>query len=187
MKSIIRFLHLATIKCGPVILFLCALVDASFFATPVTTLFTLTILIKGTNRTESLITVITGTLAGAVAGYALGHFVLIKGEDWLIQLSQSVIENNAGFSVDLYYKIRSYFQSYGLLVLFAGSFTPVPYGMFSITSGMFNFNLLSFIFVTLISQVIKYTLITFLVSKGSDRIRSIIELRKRHFSLRYSD
>ena len=154
-----RLLNKTVQKYCPGLLFILAFVDSSFFALPVTTIFILQVLLKEANVRKSIIYVLTGTVIGSFAGYFLGHFVLLKGDIFFAGMIQSIMDHNLGFSIDLYYKIRKLFQIGGVWILLAGTFTPIPYGMFSISSGLFNLNIFWFLTFTIIGHSIKFVLI----------------------------
>jgi len=156
-----------------------AFIDSFIFAAPVTTFFIIIIARKGTDVNKCLISVMGGILAGSIAGYALGYFVLIRGEEWLTGAAQLIMDKNAGFSVDLYYRIRSMYQSWGFLAMIAGAYTPVPYGMFSISSGLVKMNILLFLSLTFISHFIKYLLLAYLTVWMQNKIKKLGSLRRR--------
>jgi len=173
MKSIIRFFDSLASKYYPFVLFSLAFIDSFFLATPITTVFILFVLKKRLNISKCLISVMAGILAGALAGYTLGYFTLIRGEDWLIREAQLIIDGNAGFSLTLYYKIRSLYQSLGFLVMLAGTFTPIPFGMFSISSGLLKMNIFWFLIITITGHSIKYLLIAYLTIRAQSKIKSL--------------
>ncbi len=55
-----------------------------------------------------------------------------------------------------------------LAVLFLAGFTPLPYKVFTITSGLISFNLLTFILISLISRGLRFFIVSFLSSKFGD-------------------
>lgn len=172
MEFPVRFLHKAVQKYSPWLLFILAFIDSSFFALPVTTIFILQVLMKEANVRKSIIYVLTGTVIGSFAGYSLGHLVLLKGDIFFEGMIQSIMDHNPGFSIDLYYKIRKLFQIWGVWVLLAGTFTPIPYGMFSISSGLFNLNILWFLTFTIINHSIKFIFLAYIVRSVNYKIRS---------------
>jgi membrane protein YqaA with SNARE-associated domain len=155
MKLSAYFKKLA-LKFGPAGLFFMALLDASSLAIPVTTVFIIFILGRISDRRECIFYVLAGTLTGALAGWLIGHFVLISGEDWLTAALQKLMSQENGFSVELYYNLRGFMQRYNYLVFLTGTFTPIPYGMFSLTAGMSNISLTGFLIATLIGHSVKY-------------------------------
>jgi membrane protein YqaA with SNARE-associated domain len=161
------FFKKMALEYGPAGLFLMAFLDASSLLTPVTTVFTILILTRISDRYACIFSVLAGTFAGALAGWLMGHFVLISGENWLTVALQKLMSQGNGFSVELYYDLRGVLQKYHYFIFIAGTFTPIPYGMFSLTAGMVNISLPGFLFATLLSHSIKYTGIVLLSDTGN--------------------
>ena len=55
-----------------------------------------------------------------------------------------------------------------LIVLFLAGFTPLPYKIFTITSGLISFNLLIFILISIISRGLRFFIVSYLSSKFGD-------------------
>lgn len=59
-----------------------------------------------------------------------------------------------------------------LAILFLAGFTPLPYKVFTITSGIIGFNLIIFILISLISRGLRFFIVSYLSSKFGDRFTS---------------
>ena len=55
-----------------------------------------------------------------------------------------------------------------LAILFLAGFTPLPYKVFTITSGLISFNLLVFILISFISRGLRFFIVSYLSSKFGD-------------------
>ena len=55
-----------------------------------------------------------------------------------------------------------------LAILFLAGFTPLPYKVFTIASGLISFNLIVFILISLISRGLRFFIVTYLSSKFGD-------------------
>ena len=55
-----------------------------------------------------------------------------------------------------------------LAILFLAGFTPLPYKVFTITSGLISFNLLAFILISFISRGLRFFIVSYLSSKFGD-------------------
>ena len=53
-------------------------------------------------------------------------------------------------------------------VLFLAGFTPLPYKVFTIVSGLIGFNFLIFVFISLISRGLRFFIVSYLSSKFGD-------------------
>ena len=56
-----------------------------------------------------------------------------------------------------------------LAILFLAGFTPLPYKVFTIGSGLISFNIFIFILISLISRGLRFFIISYLSSKFADR------------------
>ena len=55
-----------------------------------------------------------------------------------------------------------------LVILFLSGFTPLPYKVFTIASGLVSFNLLIFILISFISRGLRFFIVSYLASKFGD-------------------
>ena len=53
-------------------------------------------------------------------------------------------------------------------ILFLAGFTPLPYKVFTIASGLISFNILIFIFISLISRGLRFFIVSYLSFKFGD-------------------
>ena len=53
-------------------------------------------------------------------------------------------------------------------ILFLAGFTPLPYKVFTIASGLISFNILIFIFISLISRGLRFFIVSYLSYKFGD-------------------
>ena len=109
-----------------------------------------------------LITTIFSVLGG-ILGYFIGAFFFKGGmqimsfygyEDKLIILKSSLI-NSDGFYA-------------WLGILFLAGFTPLPYKVFTIASGLIGFNIIIFILISLISRGLRFFIVSYLSYKFGD-------------------
>ena len=60
-------------------------------------------------------------------------------------------------------------------ILFVAGFTPLPFKVFTITSGIINFNIFIFFFICLISRGLRFFIVAFLSSKFGKAFSYFIE------------
>ena len=84
----------------------------------------------------TLSTVIASVMGG-VLGWILGYFLGIGIEEF--------IERVPIFSLDDFNQVRKGFNDWGLLLVFLGAFTPLPYKVIAISSGASGVPLIIFI------------------------------------------
>ena len=109
-----------------------------------------------------LITTIFSVLGG-ILGYFIGAFFFDIGmqimsfygyESKLANLKNSLISNEGFYA--------------WLGVLFLAGFTPLPYKVFTISSGLIGFNILIFILISLISRGLRFFIVSYLSYKFGD-------------------
>ncbi len=59
--------------------------------------------------------------------------------------------------------------------LFLAGFTPLPFKVFTITSGIISFNIIIFFFICLISRGLRFFIVAFLSAKFGEAFGSFIE------------
>ena len=83
------------------------------------------------------------SVLGGVAGYMIGHFFYDEIGIQIIEKFNLIDEFNL-FSKSI--------NEYGYLFIFIAGFTPIPYKIAAITSGLVNISLVGFIFFSVISR-----------------------------------
>jgi len=169
-------LQMASTKWGIWVLFICAFADASFLPLPVTTIFLILALLNVKKTFKYALFVVLGTVAGASAGYLIGHYAWLRPNGQFTGLVQFLFNNVPGFSEDAYNKIHHLFVRWDYWILCAAAFTPVPYGVFSILSGVFEINILIFLLTTFVTQMIKFSLLALITAKLGVQVKKFTEL-----------
>ena len=124
-----------------------------------------------------------GTFAGALAGYLIGHFAFVNLHGESSGFTQFLYNHIPGYSEDAYHRIQILYSKWNFWILFTASFTPIPYGLFSISSGAFNINLLIFCSATLISQVAKYFLFAFVFLKLRPKLKRFLGYNLKSYAI----
>ena len=82
---------------------------------------------------------------------------------------------HAYLMTDNYHKARVWYERYGVWVVFAAAFTPIPYKVFTILSGLAQLNLLAFVIASLVGRSARFFLVGGLVFAFGKPIREFIE------------
>jgi membrane protein YqaA with SNARE-associated domain len=164
-------------KWGTWTLFIMAFVDASFLPLPVTTFFMFLVLMYNARAVQYTISIAIGTIAGALVGYSLGHFAVLNAHGNTSGFLQFLFNNIPGFSGNGFSRIQNLYTKWDFWIIFSASFTPIPYGVFSISSGLFGVSLSMFLMATVISQTLKFFLLAFLSVKFGPRLKKIFKIR----------
>jgi len=182
MKSWFKKLHVwslqwANTKWSTWALFICAFADASFLPLP-TPLFFITLILLNVNKAYKYALFGTlGTLFGAVVGYSIGHFAWLNMNGDFTGLAQFLMNHIPGFSETVYNNIQTQYAKWDFWILFVAAIIPVPYKIFSISSGIFDINVVMFCVATLVSQGIKFFLLAQLIIKIGPGVKKLLEFK----------
>ncbi|OFY62102.1 MAG: hypothetical protein A2V64_09035 [Bacteroidetes bacterium RBG_13_43_22] len=171
----IWILKWADTKWGKWALFLCAFADASILGVPTPVLFLALALLNIKKAYEYALFGILGTLSGAVAGYSIGHFAWLDTNGEFTGLAHFLFNNIPGFTEAGYNKIHLLYAKWDFWILFIAAALPIPYKIFSISSGVFDTNLFIFCSATLISQGIKFFLLALLTKKLGPEVKKLLD------------
>ena len=96
-----------------------------------------------------------GSVIGGVIGWLLGYFVGPSIENILL--------NIPWFTEAKFKAVKLAYNENGMLIIFLGAFTPLPYKIITVTSGMAGINIFSFILMSLVGRGIRFFLVAYLV------------------------
>jgi membrane protein YqaA with SNARE-associated domain len=107
---------------------------------------------------------------GGVLGYFIGFFFL--------DIGMNVVEFY-GYEEKVVALKESLTKGTGLYIwfvtLFLAGFTPLPFKVFTITSGMIGFNLFIFFFICLISRGLRFFIVSYLSYKFGDTFNKFMQ------------
>lgn len=161
-------LHWADTPYGPFALFLLALAESSFFPIPVDPL--LIALCLGAIKKSWRFAFYTSfaSVIGGMIGYWIG-FGIWEGVDSFF------FKYVPGFSESLFNGVMANFNEYGFWYVFAAGFTPIPYKVFTIASGVFKLNFFLFVIASTISRSLRFFIIAALFRKFGPEIKIFID------------
>ena len=96
-----------------------------------------------------------GSVIGGVIGWLLGCFIGPSLENILL--------NIPWFTEEKFMSVKSAYNENGMLIIFLGAFTPLPYKIITITSGMAGINIFGFIFISFVGRGIRFFVVAYLV------------------------
>ena len=108
------------------------------------------------------------SVAGGVAGYAIGALLYDSVGAWLMQIY--------GYT-DKVESFRAAYAEWGALIILLKGVTPIPYKIVTITSGFAGYNLALFVVFSIIARGIRFFLLAFLLHRYGVRARYFIEKR----------
>lgn len=168
------FLKYAATRNSFVILFFVAFADASFLPLPTPFIFIAMMLLNLKKAYWFAFYGSIGTITGSLLGYVIGYYLWNTHNGEYTQLADFMFKYIPGFDVAFHTKVKNLYDSWGTGVLLVAPFVPLPYKIFSISSGIFEINLFTFLVTTAIGQSIKFYLTSFLTRKFGNKILPFI-------------
>ena len=95
-----------------------------------------------------------GSVIGGVIGWLLGYFIGPSIENILL--------NIPWFTEEKFMSVKSAYNENGMLIIFLGAFTPLPYKIITITSGMAGINIIGFVLMSLVGRGIRFFMVAYL-------------------------
>ena len=155
-----KCLELAAHKSSKYYLAIVSFVESSFFPIPPDVMVIPMVISKKKDFIKIFLITTIFSVLGGLLGYFIGAFFYDLGsqimniygyENRLINLKNSLL-NSDGFYA-------------WLGILFLAGFTPLPYKVFTITSGLIGFNIIIFILISLISRGLRFFIVSYLSYK----------------------
>ena len=165
-----KCLDLAAHKSSKYYLAAVSFIESSFFPIPPDVMVVPMVISKKDDFFKIFLITTIFSVLGGILGYLIGAFFFDIGmqvvtfygyEDKLISLKNNLI-NSEGFYA-------------WLSILFLAGFTPLPYKVFTIASGLIGFNILVFIVISLISRGLRFFIVSYLSYKFGNLFTEFME------------
>ncbi len=98
----------------------------------------------------------TVTTIASVLGAALGYAIGWGAWEAVDQFMYSYVP---GFTPEHFQKVEAWYEQWGVWVLFAAAFTPIPFKVFTIAGGVFEQPLALFMIVSLVGRGLRFYLV----------------------------
>lgn len=139
-------------------LFVLAFVEACFFPVPPDVLLIALCLSIPERAYRYALMACVGSVFGGVVGYLIG--LSLWGS-----LSPYFFQYVPGFSPEHFNYVRELFVRYDFWTVFAAGFTPIPYKVFTIASGVFKIDFPVFVVASFISRGLRFVLVAWLLHR----------------------
>ena len=158
-----KCLDLAAHKSSKYYLAIVSFVESSFFPIPPDVMVIPMVISKKNDFIKIFLITTIFSVLGGMLGYLIGAFFFEFGahimsfygyEDKLSKIKENLVNSNGFYA--------------WLGVLFLAGFTPLPYKVFTIASGLIGFNFLIFVLISLISRGLRFFIVSFLSYKFGD-------------------
>ena len=165
-----KSLQLAAHKSSKMFLAIISFIESSFFPIPPDVMIVPMVIAKKNDYLKIFLIATLFSTFGGILGYFIGSYFLDVGmsvigfygyEDKVLNLKNDLTKGT-GFYI-------------WLATLFLAGFTPLPFKVFTITSGMIGFNLLIFFFICLISRGLRFFVVSYLSFKFGDKFNKFMQ------------
>ncbi|MCF8261284.1 MAG: DedA family protein [Melioribacteraceae bacterium] len=173
-------LHWASTPYGAIALFFLAFAEASFFPIPPDALLIALVLGASTKAFRFALNSTIGSVLGALLGYSIGYFAWWTGDREFSSLAMFFFDTVPGFTQELFTNVQILYRDWDFWIIFTAGFTPIPYKIFTISSGAFDINLVMFVIASVISRGARFFLVAFLIWKFGEQIKGFID---KYFNL----
>ena len=172
-----KSLALAAHKSSKVFLAIVSFLESSFFPIPPDVMIVPMVIAKKNDYLKIFIIATLFSTLGGVLGYFIGSYFLDFGmsvvgfygyEDKVVSLKGS-LTSGTGFYI-------------WLATLFLAGFTPLPFKVFTITSGMIGFNLFIFLIICLFSRGLRFFIVSYLSFKLGDTFNAFMKTKAAMWS-----
>lgn len=163
---------------GGVALFLLAFAESSFFPVPPDVLLIALALSIPARAFRFAAIASVGSVLGGLFGYLVGYSL------WHA-LDQFFYTYVPGFTLEGFLRVQQLFEQYDFWVVFSAGFTPVPYKIITIGSGVFHINLPMFIFASVVSRSLRFFLVAWFIYRFGPPVRVLIEKYFNLFALAF--
>ena len=165
-----KSLQLAAHKSSKMFLAIVSFTESSFFPIPPDVMIVPMVIAKKNDYLKIFLIATLFSTLGGILGYFIGSYFLDIGmivvefygyEDKVLNLKDNLTKGTG-----LYI---------WLATLFLAGFTPLPFKVFTITSGMISFNLFIFFFICLISRGLRFFIVSYLSFKFGDTFNKFMQ------------
>ena len=165
-----KSLKLAAHKSSKFFLAIVAFAESSFFPIPPDIMVVPMVIAKKNDYLKIFLIATFSSAVGGLLGYFIGSFFL--------DLAMGVIEFY-GYEEKVI-NLKDNLSSGNNFILFLGTlflagFTPLPFKVFTITSGIIGFNIFIFFIVCLVSRGLRFFVVSYLSFKFGDTFSKIME------------
>lgn len=120
---------------------------------PVDPLLTAVVLARPTQWRRIALACAGASVLGGAGGWALGAFLGLHIHDFINSLPVAFAAPSAFAAVEMG------FAEFGLMLVFLGAFSPLPYKVIAVSAGIGGFGLLPFLFMSMIGRGLRFMIV----------------------------
>ena len=165
-----KCLNLASHKSSKYYLAIISFIESSFFPIPPDVMVIPMVISRRNDFIKIFLITTIFSVLGGLLGYLIGALFFDLGmevmafyghEKKLFSLKNNLISSEGYYA--------------WLSVLFLAGFTPLPYKVFTVSSGLIGFNILIFILISLVSRGLRFFIVSYLSYKFGDLFTRFME------------
>ena len=177
-KNIVRrlydwVLHWADTKYGTPALATLSFAESSFFPVPPDVLLIALDMGKPKKSFYYALICSIASVLGGILGYYIGHGL------WEL-LSAFFFTYIPGFTPEIFEKVQGMYNEYGFAAVLIAGFTPIPYKVFTIASGVFGMTFPLFVLASVISRSARFFIVSAMIYFFGEPIKKFID---KYFNL----
>ena len=165
-----KCLKLASHKSANLYLSIVSFAESSFFPVPPDLMIVPMAIAKNENYLKIFLNATIFSVLGGLFGYLIGFAFVDLGMNVVEFYGYEEKVNNLKLSLS---------QGSGMYawlgILFLAGFTPLPFKVFTITSGLIGFNIFTFIIICLIGRGLRFFLVSFLSAKFGENFANFMK------------
>jgi membrane protein YqaA with SNARE-associated domain len=158
---------------GSKALFGLAFAESSFFPIPPDVLLIALGVARPARAYAYALMCTAGSVLGGILGYLIGWGLWHIVSDWFFTYVP-------GFSHASFDRVQGLYDEWGFVAVMIAGFTPIPYKVFTISSGLFGMNMPAFMLASLLSRGARFFIEAGLIARFGPRMRDVLE---RNFNL----
>lgn len=161
-------LHWAETPYGGPALFGLSAAESSFFPIPPDPLLVALCLGKPKRSLRFAATATVASVVGGVIGYGIGAGAWTLVQDWFFAYVPGVSE--ASFA-----RVQGLYERYDFWAVFLAGLTPIPYKVFTLSSGVFAINFGVFVVASILSRGLRFFIVAGLIYRFGPPIADFID------------
>ena len=165
-----KCIKLASHRFSEYLLAFVSFIESSFFPIPPDVMIVPMVISKKENYIKIFVIATVSSVLGGLLGYFFGSF--------FIEFSMTIIEFY-GYEEKVYSLQDRLSSKEGAILwlgtLFLAGFTPLPFKVFTITSGIIGFNIVIFLAVCLVSRGLRFFLVSYFSMRFGEKFGKLLE------------
>ena len=159
-------LNFCSKKNSKVYIYLISFIESIFFPIPTDIFLFPYVLVRQKEYLKISIYVTFFSVLGGIVAYLIGFYIWNKISPFLMNFNPSFVLKLNSFNEQFY--------ELGIILIIIGGFSPFPYKVTCLGSGIIGINIFQFIIFSFLSRFLRFFLVSYFVFKYGDATKNII-------------